>query len=520
MGIFDRFNRQKPVPTIPKLAPRVRSLSTGQYNVAPKYAEYRQLFASPNSTIRANLSKAREASRTLAEKDGYMRKYLDMLSVYVIGDNGMQFLPQVVDNNGVLDTDANDILKKAWKEWCETASYDGQSTFTDLQDMAVKGLGRDGEMFFRLVRGPKVGNRFGFALHPVDPSLVHDGYNGPIGQTNSVVMGIEFANVRPVAYHIWTQFVDMTSNSGNRTRELERVPANEIIHVFEKEYGSEVRGLPWIVPAIPTLYDLYDFTAAHLQASKLAASIPLVLEYTDARTVATGFDSNGAKAAINAATSQDEPQPIQSLDITYQQIVEVPYGQKLGALNLAFPQQSYQETVAAYVAQIAAGLGMSYATFSGDNGNDTSATIRHGSQTERDYWKKIQTSVAEKFHKKVYRAWLEASIIAGALPFKVGDIDRLSKCEFRPRGFRSIDPTKDLKGFAIAIDYGFTTRSLVAQEIGVNDYEDLLRLKQREMELESKYGVNWVDSGKQAQNTNPPLVTEDTVTQPAPDEEQ
>lgn len=515
MGIFDRFNRAKQTLQIPKKLQQVRSLNVGQAS-PKKYAGYRGLFSSPNAMTRANLPRAREAARDLAASDGYMIKYLEMLSVYVVGDSGMQYLPQVTKDDGTLDTDTNDILKAAWNEWCEAASYDGMSSFINLQDMAVKGLGRDGESFFRFIRGnPKtVGNRFGFALHPIDATLVDINHTGYIDNNGVVIMGVEYKGVRPSAYHIWSEFADLGIAASKRVRE--RIPADEILHLMDKDYGSEIRGMPWIVAAIPTLFDLYDFEHAYLEACIVAASIPLVLENIDPRGEAGAFDTQGAMNQIGDSGTEAASDTMMNgaLDVSYQQILEVPSGKKLTAINSTFPNQSYKDTVEAYVAKIAAGLLMSYATFSGNNGNDTSATIRHGSQTERDYWKKIQADVAHGFHKKVFKAWLEQAILSNALPFNMKDFDRLLKCEFKPRGFKSIDATKDLKGYQIAVDYGFMPRSFVAADLGYNDYEDLLRVKKREMELEAQYGVVWPDSGKPVQNTSDPIINGDTTPLP------
>jgi lambda family phage portal protein len=522
MGIFDRFNRAKPTLQEPKRSSaQVRSLNVGQSS-PKKYAGYRGLFSSPNAMTRANLPRAREAARDLAASDGYMIKYLEMLSVYVVGDSGMQYLPQVTNADGTLDTETNDILKAAWNEWCEAASYDGMSSFINLQDMAVKGLGRDGESFFRFIRGNpnKVGNRFGFALHPIDAALVDINYTGYTTPDTVTIMGVEYRGVRPVAYHAWTEFADL--GIAAQKRERERIPADEVLHLMDKDYGSEIRGMPWIVAAIPTLFDLYDFERAYLEACIVAASIPLVLENIDPRSDAGAFDTQGAMNQIGETTETTTDTMNGALDVSYQSILEVPSGKKLTAINSTFPNQSYKDTIEAYVAKIAAGLVMSYATFSGNNGNDTSATIRHGSQTERDYWKKIQADVAHGFHKKVFKAWLEQAILSNALPFSMKEFDRLLKCEFKPRGFRSINPTQDLKGFALALDYGLTTRSIIAQELGMNDYEDLLRIKKREMELEARYGVVWVDSGKApavtaepTENTGDTLVNGDST--PSPD---
>lgn len=489
-SFFDRFKTPSKQVTIPKRPAVIRSLPpSGVSSVNSQwYMSYRNIFTSPNANIRAQLPAARDAARKLASRDPFMVRYLDYLTVYVIGDSGMQLVPNAVDRDGNADTEANDIIRKAWNEWCVNAGFDGRFSFNDLEDLGIKSLGRDGEMLFRVVKGTGVNNRFKFALHPVDPYLLDINYNGPVGNGNHVIMGVEFDGLKRVAYHIWNQYGDSIYGQTGINRVRERVPADEIIFLYEDEYGNSVRGMPFIVPAIPTLFELYDFIGSYLEACTIAAKVPLVLEHTDARADNNSFDPTSALGAMG-----DEAQPLPSALTDaiagYQAILEVPFGKTLKALNTPFPSQPIKDTVQVYLMQIAASLGMSYITFTGDSGNDVSATVRHGSQVERDYFRKLQSWVAQGFHHKVYRQWLEASILSGALPFAIQDIQRLSKVTFRGRGYRTVDPSKDLKGYTLAVEYGFMPRSYVAQELGYTDYEEMLRIMQRDNELEKKYGV-------------------------------
>jgi lambda family phage portal protein len=486
MGIFDRFTKQKSAVVIPRRKPTpsyYRSRVTGLENTW--YSINRGFLNSPNKEVRYSLEKTRELSRLLVSIDGYAAKYIELLSVYVVGEQGMQISPQYTQN-GVLVDEVNVRITNAWNLWCEEASFDGRYSFKELEQLGIRGVGRDGEALFRIVRGKSV-NRFGFALQPLDPGLLDINYNAKLEGEKFIYMGVEYDGVRPVAYHLYNRYADELVTSGYVNRIRERVPADEIIHIFDDDYGNLVRGMPWLQPAIKTMARLHEYLDAHLLACQVAAAAPLVMTSEGADT--PDFEDVSVNSVKNGdgttSTVNQEVAPV--INLNYSHILELPANKRLQALDLKYPTQGFDVAVKTYLQQIAAGLQVSYASLTSDSSQESYSTVRHGSIIERDHWKQVQNFYKQRFHKKVYRAWLEAALLTGALDLP-GMPEEYYNVEFRPRGFKHADPLKEMRAYVEGIAQGLYTREQIVAEMGGN-WEENIRTIQKEQRFAAEHGV-------------------------------
>lgn len=484
MGLF---NRKKPQVVIPRKAPRAQMYKSRVGDLEKTwYSTNRGFLNSPNVEIRNNLEKTRDLSRLLASIDPYAAKYLEMLSIYVTGDVGMRIDPRNELPNGEMDTEVNDAIKRAWETWCEEASFDGRYTFSELESLGIRTVGRDGEALFRIVRGKSV-NKFGFALQPIDPALLDVSYSKRLSPTRSIVMGVEYEGVRPVAYHIWNQYAQEVAGTGI-LRQRERVDADEIIHIFDDDYGNLARGTSWMHPALKTIARLHEFLDTHLLACQIAASAPLVMT-SDGATTPNYSDDVAVSNQLNAdgtSSSTGAEQPFIKLD--FQQILELPANKKLEALNLQYPQTGFDIAVKTYLQSIASALVISYTTLTSDGSKESYSTVRFNSDVDKTHWKQVQKWYANRFHKQVFKAWLEAATLSGALELPSNDLSEYYKVSFLPRGFRNLDPLKDIKAYNEGIRMGLYTFSDVAAEMGSDWRENIVKVA-AELEFAKEHGV-------------------------------
>jgi lambda family phage portal protein len=91
------------------------------------------------------------------------------------------------------------------------------------------------------------------------------------GNGNQIRCGIEFDKIgRRVAYHFYRKHPgDTTDQSGKG--EIVRVPASEILHLYRPQRPGQIRGVPWISPALVKLYLLDQYDDAELDRKKVAA---------------------------------------------------------------------------------------------------------------------------------------------------------------------------------------------------------------------------------------------------------
>lgn len=500
MGIIQKLF--SPTPQI-----RVKAKPRETYKIksytSPSVAQtnkLRALLSSPNTEIYRTLSKTRQLSRYMCENDSYAAKYLELTSVYVTGDDGIVMRPVVESRTGRrLDTVQKQILKE-WERWTTNASLDGKFSWSELEQMGIQGVARDGEALFRIVVGKDV-NAQGFALQPLDPALLDHEYNIIDDKTkNRIVMGVELdKRNRPVAYHFWTRYQD--EHRAGTPRERERVPANEIIHIYDDPSGVQVRGLPWTTPALDQLVRLMEWQDDYSAGMKMAARTRLVLHneglgdeeiYDD---ISDDIVDNDADPDGGRTISYNEQSMSNFVNTTQSQILEVEAGKRLEALNIQLPTSGVSESAKLILQRIAAGLNVSYATLTSDGSKSSFSSVRHDSIVERDIWKQRQKWFISRFHQRVFKAWLETVVLRGLveLPSTV----ELKNCsaEWHPRGFSQIDPVKDLTAYILGIENGLLSRTQVAAMMG-NDLKEVMQSIADERKMAEDLGIKFPEAQK------------------------
>jgi capsid protein len=100
--------------------------------------------------------------------------------------------------------------------------------------------------------------------------------------------------------------------------------------------------------------------------------------------------------------------------------------------------------------------------------------MRHGMQAERDRWKELQESLIESFVAEVFEKWLEYSLIAGKITLDNGaalsprHLSKYLDATFHARRWDWMDPSKDVKADADAVENLFKSRGQVIRERGRN----------------------------------------------------
>ena len=92
-------------------------------------------------------------------------------------------------------------------------------------------------------------------------------------------LGIEFdpKTNDPVAYFVQTSHPDDSKDS---EFDWERILAERMIHSFTPLFPGQIRGVPWLAPAMTDLKDLKDFKEAHILSEQVAACFSAFVEST------------------------------------------------------------------------------------------------------------------------------------------------------------------------------------------------------------------------------------------------
>ncbi|MBS7792174.1 phage portal protein [Roseococcus sp. SDR] len=434
--------------------------------------------AAPNREIRQALKVLRARSRHLAQNDGFSKGFLKTLRRNVIGASGFVLQMQVqMERGGRPDEDANRRIEAAWQEWAKVGSCDvtGKLSFADVCRSVIGQVARDGEALVRIVRGSRF-NRFGLALQILDVALLDEdlmcaqgaigGWRLPAGHTvRSGVERDEFG--RPVAYHLRTTLEgDDCYTAGGRR--YQRLPADDIRHLFLSEWADQVRGVPWLDTAIRALAMLDGYSEAELAAARVSAG----------------------KMGFYRIDSDEEPDGELAADGRLVQKAEagtfelLPKGVDFQSFDPQHPTQAFADFVGAILRSAASGSGLSYPAFANDAAKLSYSALRGVTLEDREEYRTLQAWMIGSLCEPIFAPWLREALITGALSLPPGKFDRFNRPSFTARGWQWVDPLKEVNAMREAVGLGIAARTDLVAERG-GDFADTvakLRAEQAMME--------------------------------------
>lgn len=430
-----------------------------------------------DESIRRDLKVTRARSRLLAMNSDYMKGFLRTVSRNVVGPKGVNIRWKIKTQTGDADP-FNDILETEWKRFCKVGvtTVCGGHSFADVERLGVQVLARDGEFIAREIRG--FNNGFGYALQLIQADLLDENYNDVLPNGNTVRMGVERNEwLRPVAYYFRKQARDPVMMAYIPGGERERVPAEEIIHIFIPNDVWQTRGMPWAHTAMTRMNMLSKFensalVNAHVGASKMG--------FYQAREEIVG-DFDGAEKDSTTGEFVDEVEP--------GQFQVLPYGYEFKEFNPDFPQGDLGPFIKAMLRGAATGLGLDYNSWGNDKEGVNYSTQRSGMVEERDEWEVIQEFFVSRFHARVVPGWLEQSVLNRVLDIPFDRVAHYSAPTFQPRRWSWIDPAKEIKGYSDEVALGTTSRQRVAGMLG-RDFREVLEELAEEQRLAEEMGVN------------------------------
>lgn len=465
MKIFDKILRKFGYVRMKRKKRSYAAASLGRL-----YNDWVASSAKQDEEIKRSLKILRARSRDLFQNDDYAKKFIKAVTRNVVGPHGIILQSKVKDPDGSLDTLANELIEKNWKEWSkkENASVTGKLSWIDIQRIALATTVRDGECLIRIVRN--FDNSFKFALQFIDAENLPVELNKDLGTGKKIKMGVELDEWgKPVAYHIKKK----SENNVYENTETERIPADQIIHLFIQEYPEQTRGVPWMHTAMTRLKMLNGYEEAELVAARVAAcKMGLITSETGEEYLGEEIDTEGN------IISEADPGTFEVL----------PAGSKLEMFDPQHPTTTYKDFVKMLLRGIAAGLDISYNSLASDLESVNYSSIRAGTLEERDAYKVIQIWMIEHFCVPVFEAWLDMALLIQKIPLPYTKFDKFNSPKFQPRGWDWVDPQKDMAANISALKAGITSWSEIAAKKGI-DIEDLFRQLSEDKKMAEKYGL-------------------------------
>ena len=388
---------------------------------------------SPDVETRYALSELRSRARDLVRNNPYATGVVEAFADNIIGwDPGIRLKPRVLLPDGTPARKVNKTIETGWTEWGlhENASVDGQDSWTDLQRLFVKTWVTDGEVFIRERRG--FDNPFAYALQILDADLLDATFNVPATTTGGteIRQGVEMnADGRRLAYHFFKRH---PSEAGSRERV--RIPASEIVHHFVRYRPGQTRGFSLFAPILTTVKMIDGLTEAELVASRMAAA-------------KMGFITNMQPAAIEAYAARlqmlnddGDDAGARLTDVAPGLLEELLPGQEFEGFDPNHPNTAFEPFLKVMLRGVARAFSMSYLTLTGDVAEANFSSMRAGLLPERDHWRICQLIFANRTHRRAYRGFLGGSLLTGALQLPTSVPTDYLAHEWRPRGWKWVDP--------------------------------------------------------------------------------
>lgn len=438
---------------------------------------------SADSELVTSLTKLRARSRALIRDVAYAKRAQVLVVNNVIGANGIGMQAQVMTSRDSLSERVNDGIEEAWSEWCEAANCHtgGRLAFKHLERAIMAQVFATGECFIRKHSRAFGRSKVPYALELIEAERIVDEFTAPYlaaQNSNHVRMGVEVDEFyRPVAYFIRRRHPNEYRLSSATPDMVERVPADQIIHLALIDRWPQTRGEPWMHAVARTFNDLAGYTESEITRARAQASVPWTIETPE------GSESFGDAADGGSGDGSVE------MEIEPGIAKRLNPGEKMNAPAPNSPNPALDPFVRYMLRELSAGTGPSYSSLSRDYSQANYSSERVAQLDDRDLWRFYQGWFICDFRYYLHREWLQAAVFARAIPAisieeYALDPRKFEKVLFKPRGWSWIDPAKEVEAYDRAVKSGYTTVSdVIAQTAGGQDLEDILRTRKRELAM-------------------------------------
>ncbi|MDR3165282.1 MAG: phage portal protein [Synergistaceae bacterium] len=412
--------------------------------------------ASPEETDAPYRSLIRARARDLERNNDVTQGILGTLKRNVVGTG---IIPQP------LVPGMEEKIKALWRDWIKKENCDitGCSTFYELQKMFVQRKHVDGEIFCLFsVRGK---GRVPLQLQMIEPDLLAEEFIKFESGVNMVHGGVEVDHyMRPVAYHFRLDPLKW---------EITRVPAENVLHSFDKTRPQQVRGISGLSGSMERVRDIGEYIDSELKAARVAAAHTGVVKTAQGANKIGRLPGKKGEAAIEL---------IQPGIINYLRPEEDVAFPPPGRPNVA--AGPFVETILRFVGLSS---GLSYEQTARDLSKVNYSSARQGHLEDKRTYEDWQRDIINNFCAPVYEVFVDAAVISGALaiPDYWRKREEYTRVRWVTPGWSWIDPQKEAVASASLLDSGLTTREELCGGRGKNWQDVMIQLKREQAFAES-----------------------------------
>lgn len=438
-------------------------------------------------------------ARMLVRDNAYAWGVVDTICSSVVG-NGIQTQSNLADAD-----DINQKRDELFAEWCKVCDINGVLDWHSIQALIQREIVEAGEVLVHMVSVNEVDRGISrpvpFALELIEAdrlAIEKSTLRVPEGE-NRIIRGVEVDSLgKPVAYHVHKNH----PGDFHYARDIVRLPAANVLHLFRKDRVGQTRGISWFAPVVNWLRDLGVYVENEMVASAIASC------YTAAIKTKTPISMLGAELGQDTADANgnqyDFMQPGMIMHLAPDE--DITFG------TPGRPNASAEVWINTILRGIAVGTGLSYETVARDYSKTNYSSNRASQLEDRRRFRAWQLYLQHNLCDPVWSRFCQSASIIGHESFpslsELLEDKTLIPSQHLATGWEWVDPVKEGQASAEAIDNNLSTLQFELGKKGQN-WRKVLLQKRDEQKFMETIGLSSIDEVVSVKPDNNSQVAED-----------
>lgn len=468
---------------------------------------YHPVRASAKSDIDANLYTLRNRSADQAINTPIGAAAIQTSSMHAVGA-GLKVFPKIhYLDLGLTHEEAREWNRRTRREfdlWAASKHCDlyRRNSFYDLQDLAYVAYLVDGDSFALFRRKPPTPFMpYSLRLQIIEGNRISNPYSGSLtggygvfsveaknqSNGNRIVSGVEIdAEGAIEAYWISNKVPGDLVEAAQMDAwvrvkafgDLSGMP--NIVQICHDVRSEQYRGVPYLAPVIETLKQVSRYTNAELTAAIIKSFFALF--FTNAPAGANGLEGIAPSAIYGNEEEEVDPRrpvvDVAEYDLGPGTLNALPAGVDVKAVDAGRSMSTFDPFVTQLIKHIGAAINIPYEVLMKNFTSSYSASRAAMLQAWEEF-KLRRTWFARDFCQPVYETWLAEAVAVGRIDAPGFFDDPAIRAAWVSADWYGptmsiLDPVKDIKGSAMRVQYGLSTREREAAEMTGTDFEENL----------------------------------------------
>lgn len=385
-------------------------------------------------------------------------------------------------------------IQALWDEWVKQCDADNVLTFYGLQALITRAWLESGEVFVRIrYRDDSFGLSVPVQLQVIEAEFVPvfdaDTWVG-LPEGNTIRQGVERdRRGQRTAYWSYREHPGEFHTTINSTANLIRIPAEEMLHIYEPKRPGQLRGVPEFAPVLARIRNILDYDDAVQERMKLSNLFTGFIT----KPPPSGFTDDIDPLSGLPITSDLDGAPMVGLEPGLMQ--ELAPGEQIQWSNPPEAGTTYSDYMRTQHVGTSAGAHVPYEVMSGDITNISDRTLRITIQEFRRHVEQRQWLVMiPMFCEKVRSIFASQAALSGALAMR--EAEDAKRVTWTPQGWAYIHPTQDAQAEQMLIEAGLSSRTAAISKRG-DDPEVIDEERAEDAKREAELGLPATNQPKQ-----------------------